>query len=207
MGGRRANKTDSLLIIDVEATCWDGKHDYHAQPSEIIEIGIVEVDLKTLTKKCKRSIIIEPEYSKVSPFCTELTTLTQEDVKQGVTFAQACEILLREFDSFHKPWLSYGDYDRSQFGRECTLHGVPYPFGKRHLNFKSLFAMGLGLQREIGLHRALDMMGLEFEGTAHRGDDDAWNIARLVDIYFCRIRGGVPPNIPRGGALTGELIE
>ncbi|MCG8918036.1 hypothetical protein L6E12_19835 [Actinokineospora sp. PR83] len=76
--------------------------------------------------------------------------------------------------------MSWGDYDRRQFERQCRDTGVPYPFGARHVNAKAEFARARALPREPGMAAALRRAGLPAEGTHHRGEDDAWNIAALV---------------------------
>lgn len=160
-------------MVDVEATCWEGTPP-EGQANEIIEIGVCELDVRTAERVSKRSILVRPERSTVSPFCTELTTLTQEQVDQGVTFVEACRLLRKDFDAKDRVWASYGDYDRKQFERQGT-----YPFGPRHVNVKTLFALTRALPREVGMAQAMELAGLPLEGTHHRGDDDAWNIAAL----------------------------
>jgi inhibitor of KinA sporulation pathway (predicted exonuclease) len=46
---------------------------------------------------------------------------------------------------------------------------------------KNLFALQNGLEKEVGLQKATALLGLPFEGTIHRGMDDAWNIAAVLD--------------------------
>jgi inhibitor of KinA sporulation pathway (predicted exonuclease) len=60
------------------------------------------------------------------------------------------------------------------------LKNVPYPFGSRHINVKTLFAIKHRLAEEIGMDEALDLLGLELVGTHHRGVDDAYNVARIL---------------------------
>lgn len=170
---------DQVLVIDVESTCWDGPQPA-GQRSEIIEIGVCALDVGSLERGARQSILVRPEHSEVSPFCTELTTLTAADVAAGVSFAAACATLRKEFLSEQRVWASYGDYDRRQFQRQCADAGVRYPFGIRHLNVKTLFALGRGLAEEVGMDAALGLTGLPLEGTHHRGVDDAWNIAALL---------------------------
>jgi inhibitor of KinA sporulation pathway (predicted exonuclease) len=62
----------------------------------------------------------------------------------------------------------------------CRELGVGYPFGISHLNVKTLFAVAHGLDHEVGLDAAYLRLGLQMEGTHHRGGDDAWNIAALL---------------------------
>jgi inhibitor of KinA sporulation pathway (predicted exonuclease) len=180
-------KLDQILVVDVEATCWKGPRPPD-QESEIIEIGLCPVDVATLTRVERRSLLVKPERSSVSPFCTEITTLTQADVEQGLALAEACELLREEYLAGRRLWASYGNYDRQQFERECAAKGIPYPFGTGHLNVKTLFAVARGLAREVGMARALALAGLLLEGTHHRGGDDAWNIAALLVQLLAGIR-------------------
>ena len=171
---------DQILVVDIEATCWEGKTPPD-QSTDIIEIGLAALDLASREIVHKRSILVRPERSAVSPFCVELTTLTQELLDaQGVSFKEACAILRREYDAPSRLWASWGDYDRRQFERECREKGVGYPFGSTHLNVKSLFSLLYGWTREVGMAGALDACGLALEGTHHRGVDDAYNIARVL---------------------------
>ncbi|MFD9736222.1 exonuclease domain-containing protein [Umezawaea sp. NPDC059074] len=166
-------KLDRVLVVDVEATCWAGEPPA-GQVSEIIEIGVCELDVESGERVGKHSVLVRPERSTVSEFCTSLTTLTAEQVAGGVTYAEACRLLRKDFGSRDRVWASYGDYDRKQFERQGS-----YPFGPRHVNVKTLFALTRRLPREVGLDAALKIAGLPLEGTHHRGDDDAWNIAAL----------------------------
>jgi len=180
----------NVLVIDVESTCWEPPE---FQPkneiSEIIEIGIAVVNINDLQIKENESIIIRPQKSKVSKFCTKLTTLTQEYVNQGVTFEAAMAILRKNYDSENRTFISWGDYDRKMFERNSRDYGVKYPFGPRHMNLKNSFTLLHGLEREPGLDNALDYLGMKLEGTHHRGVDDARNIANVFIHTLKKFRG------------------
>lgn len=177
-----ARSLDVVLVVDVESTCWDGSPPAD-QKSEIIEIGLCTVDLKTLVRTEKRSILIKPVQSVISEFCTQLTTLTPDMFEQAGSLADAAKMLKNEYASKDRLWASWGDYDRRQFERVCQEQGVGYSFGPSHQNVKSLFATATGISHEVGLDGAFERLGLEMEGTHHRGDDDAWNIA----LVLCRL--------------------
>ncbi|MEV6558995.1 3'-5' exonuclease [Nocardia sp. NPDC051756] len=168
-----------LNVVDVEATCWDGKTPPGAV-SEIIEIGLTVVDLASGARHGKHRILVRPARSTVSEFCTELTGLTQDEVDTGVSFAEACRLLATEHESGIRPWASWGDYDRKQFLSQCQATGTAYPFGHRHTNAKLVFNEAYELKRRQGMAGALHIAGLPLEGRHHRGEDDAWNIAALV---------------------------
>ena len=174
-----ASVIDKIVIVDIEATCWEEEPPPN-QESDIIEIGVVTLDVRQLHLDAKSSILVIPSRSTVSAFCTELTSLTQERVQEGLPLAEACSLLRHEYETKDRFWASYGDYDRRMFERCCAAMAVAYPFGHGHLNVKSLFAVSLGLPYEVGLKTALGKMGLQFVGKAHRGDDDALNVGRLL---------------------------
>jgi inhibitor of KinA sporulation pathway (predicted exonuclease) len=172
-----------LNVIDVEATCWDGQPP-PGSVSEIIEIGLTVVDVAARRRVSRHRVLVRPTRSAVSDFCTELTGLTQAEVEHGVTFAEACRILVEEYGAGERPWASWGEYDRLQFARQSQADGVAYPFGypteRTHTNAKAVFTTAYGLRKKPGMKNALQIAGLPLEGRHHRGEDDAWNIAALV---------------------------
>ena len=181
---------DKIVVVDVESTCWSGDPPL-GEPNEIIEIGICILDIATGERQERDSILVRPERSKISAFCTGKNTLTQEQVDRGIGFADACELLISKFKSSERPWASYGDYDRLMFERQCRERDIAYPFGKSHTNVKNLFAVFCGLSREVGMAGALQHLRIPLEGTHHRGGDDAWNIAAILSriIHAARLGG------------------
>ncbi|CAM5318269.1 Exonuclease domain-containing protein OS=Streptomyces rochei OX=1928 GN=G3I25_25995 PE=4 SV=1 [Streptomyces rochei] len=172
-----------LNVIDVEATCWAGQPPPGAV-SEVVEIGLAVVDLVARERVERHRVMVRPARSRVSAFCTELTGITQAEADAGMSFADACDTLVRLHGAAVRPWASWGDYDRHQFVRQCAADGVPYPFGRpaerAHTNAKAVFTGAHGLRKRPGMAQALNLAGLPLEGRHHRGVDDAWNIAKLV---------------------------
>lgn len=174
-----ARKLDKILVIDLEATCWQGEPP-PGEEREIIEIGLCELQVATGERGEPRAVLVKPQRSELSEFCQQLTTLTPAMLADGRAFPEACTLLEDHYQSRVRTWASYGDYDRLQFQAQCAAWGVPYPFGRSHINVKNLLALRLGLKREVGLQRGMGLLGLPFEGTLHRGVDDAWNIAAML---------------------------
>ena len=178
------NKKGNMLVVDLEATCWRG-HPPVGMFNEIIEIGIAILDLETKEVTAKDSILIKPTYSTISPFCTELTTLTQELLEEnGVTLEEAVDKLINEYKSNKVIWGSWGNYDRNQFKKDCERKRVKYPFSDNHFNIKPLFSFKFGKNKDFGVSSALEYLNMPFEGTQHRGVDDAVNIAKIVKEIF-----------------------
>lgn len=175
-----ARKLDKVLIVDIEATCWESANP-EGMENDIIEIGICLLDINTGEISENKGILVKPERSTISPFCTSLTTLTPEMIdKEGIGFKEACGILRKEYQAQSRPWASFGAYDLKQFQRQCAATGVGYPFGPSHINVKTLFALKKRLVHEQGMAGALAILGIPLEGTHHRGVDDAKNIAKIL---------------------------
>lgn len=169
---------DKIIVIDIESTCW--KENNSKEVNEIIEIGICPIETKSGKVLEPKSIIVKPTYSTVSEFCTSLTTLTQEDVDNGVSFSDACSILANEYETKRYVWASYGFYDRNQFEIQCERENVQYPFSYSHINVKILFALVNSLRGQVGMTGALKILNIPLKGTHHRGGDDAQNIAQIL---------------------------
>lgn len=167
---------DKILVVDIEATCWAANEP--SALSEVIEIGLAVLDVKTLTCT-KGGVLVRPTTSTVSPFCTELTGLTPNQVADGIPFHEACT-WLRSNGSSSRMWASYGDYDRRMFEEQCRNERVAYPFSQSHLNVKTLLAAVMGWTKAPSMDEALRRLDIPLVGRHHRGVDDAYNIAQLL---------------------------
>jgi inhibitor of KinA sporulation pathway (predicted exonuclease) len=165
------------LVVDLEATC--DRKDWPRDESEIIEIGAVLVESVGLSVVKSFQTFVRPVvHPALTPFCTELTTIRQADVDGAPTFPQAMASM-RAWLTVPALLCSWGRYDRNQLQRDAARHKVGLPLGKGHLDLKQAFAEQAGCRAQ-GLRGALRLVGLTFEGSAHRGIDDARNIARLL---------------------------
>jgi len=71
-----AKRLDHVLVIDIESTCWDGGFPPRGEANDIIEIGLTGWN-SAAGGGWRSEASWYAERSKVSPFCTSLTTLTQ----------------------------------------------------------------------------------------------------------------------------------
>lgn len=206
-GSKRKMKRDIALVIDFEATCWRGRPP-KGMYNEIIEIGITGVDYRTKEIKFKDTIIVKPKFSEISAFCTELTSIDQKLIDdEGVEFEEACKILRDKFKSRDRIWLSWGQYDKNQIEKDCELKGEENPFGRTHFNLKPLFSFAFGLTQDLGVSTALDHLGLEFEGNAHRAIDDAYNTARILQHTFVPLMQNPKYNKAKGLRKEQEVLD
>lgn len=172
------------LFADLELTCWDGLPPV-GETSEIIQIGIAELDLESLQIRRTFSRIVKPTRSKVSPFCEELTGITPHMAKAGRPFVEAANSARREFGE--APWMAWGD-DETALKDAAALHGCASPLPGPQTNLAMMFYQLMGITRRPGLTEALRLMGLEFEGRAHDALTDAINTARLFAAMSGHLR-------------------
>jgi inhibitor of KinA sporulation pathway (predicted exonuclease) len=172
---------DYYLIIDVEATC-SNQGEVPRHEMEIIEIGALIQSSRTFEIESEFQTLVRPRrHPQLTEFCIELTGIEQHEVAAAPPFALALEAMKEWMYTFDDTlFCSWGDYDRNQFIQDCEYHGIGYPFRSGHLNLKLEFSRSVNLRKKLGLAEAVRHLGLKFDGSHHRGLDDARNIAQIV---------------------------
>ena len=170
--------TNKFLVIDFEFTCWRGRPP-KGMSQEILDIGISEVDIiKKKVIKTNR-ILVKPQNSNVSKFCTKLTSITQEQVDEfGITLIEAIEKMESMYDLINTPWGSWGSFDKAQILNECKAKSLNFPFSEEYKDLQKHFSKFIKSSNRIySVENALKKLKLEFEGEPHRADCDAFNTA------------------------------
>jgi len=192
----------TLAIFDLEATCWengvdDFGYEIDKKVHEIIEIGAVRISRDTGEIINEFDIFVKPElHPYLSRFCRQLTSITQENVNSGCSFADATKQFNDWLDQYDDDYiLAWGYYDRNQLIRESNNKAVDMieletKLMRKYLNMKNQFAHVFNT-KPGGLVKALNRLHLPFDGTHHRGIDDSKNIARIYkevrDGFFDKI--------------------
>jgi inhibitor of KinA sporulation pathway (predicted exonuclease) len=176
----KIQKSDYYLIVDLEATCCDNRS-IPRREMEIIEIGAVMLNRATWEIDAEFQEFIQPvRHPQLTNFCTELTSIRQQDVDQASQFPEVISRFKEWIYSFpNYIFCSWGEYDKKQFIQDCAFHNVSYPFTPEHINIKKEFSEYLGVSDKFGMAEALNQLGIELKGTHHRGIDDARNIASI----------------------------
>ncbi len=125
------NLPEHIILWDTEYTSWEGAqardwggpHEYR----ELVQIGAVRFNTKTLTEGDYLLLFIKPEKNPMlSEYFIKLTGVTQEDVDtRGVSFAEASA----QFQSWisDTPCYAYG-HDKHVLDLNYELHDVPNPY-------------------------------------------------------------------------------
>ncbi|KAI0029828.1 ribonuclease H-like domain-containing protein [Vararia minispora EC-137] len=209
---------DAFLVLDVEATCMPGSDfDY---PNEIIEWPVLLLKWKdrdqnglasTLEVAGQFRSFVRPTWRpKLSPFCTQLTGITQAQIDTAPTFP----LVLSQFSSFlaeHgliRPstgerlvrfcWCTDGPFDIRDFVvKQCFISKIRMPYWlegqivdvrQTVLTWCDATQNDSRSQRSPFLRRLSPNIAMQlkllhlskFEGREHSGIDDTHNVARIV---------------------------
>jgi 3'-5' exoribonuclease 1 len=179
-----------LVIIDLEATCWE-KQSERVNP-EVIEIGAAKLTGSSAVVTDEFSAIVRPvENPILSDFCVKLTGIQQSDVDAAEPFPIVFADFMNWLGSTQDLALvSWGSWDEKQLRSECARKGIEWPILSPFINLKAHFARLHG-NKKYGVKRALRILGMNLEGSHHRALDDARNIYRIYKSLSATETSGI----------------
>lgn len=180
-------RTD-LVVLDLEASC-PVRGANEIEESNIIEIGAVRLDRRTLEETASFSELVRPRDHPVLPFITELTGISADMVAEADSF----ERVGARFTDWAGPrnkfiLAAFGVYyDLPLLRKEFRVFGLDYgaAFVGGGLDIRSLAFLWLARNgRDTGgitLERTLEKMGIEPpSGPFHRALEDARAAAAVL---------------------------
>lgn len=174
----------NIVIFDLEATCWQGSPPGMEQ--EIIEIGAWLINpFGEILGEYNR--FVRPWlHPHLSAFCQELTSIKQENVDRAKGFEEVIEEFKEWAGIYDNHYLlcSWGRFDKKMLQHDCQLHGLEEDWVESHINIKAQYRDLQRLPKAIGLKKAVQREGFEFEGTHHRAIDDAHNLMKIFVKYL-----------------------
>jgi inhibitor of KinA sporulation pathway (predicted exonuclease) len=174
----------NFIILDLEATCWQGNDMNRTQ--EIIELAAYSVNGYREWVDSFQRFIKPVQHPRLSTYCMELTTITQDQVSKAKIFEHVFPLFQEWLEGHDQPQLicTWGAKDMEIIKSECKAHDIDDTSLPDAINLKSQYADFQNLGKEVGLQKALEFTGIEFEGTPHRAIDDAYNTAQLFLHYL-----------------------
>lgn len=180
-----------LLVLDFEATC---SEDRSFKPQEIIEFPVVCVEAATGKIVWEVHSYVKPVVNpKLTPFCTQLTGITQAMVDAGVTFPEALravEAKLEEVGLWPRTaatpawtFVTCGDWDlKIMLPCQLKVSKLARPsFYNDWINIKFAFQRHFRLANPPrGMTDMLGSLKIKLVGRHHSGIDDCRNIAAIV---------------------------
>ncbi len=181
-----------IVIVDLEATCPpEDEGDNSIERSNIIEIGAVRLDRRSLEIVSTFSELVRPHEYGIPPFISRLTGITPEMVADKETFHTVGERFLQWYGPRNKAIIAaFGVYyDIPLLRRECQACGLSF---RRHIvgGAYDIRAVALAWLAEhekrtsgLSLSSILAQMGIHHQLTLHRAVDDARAAAAILQVF------------------------
>jgi len=184
-----------FLVLDFEATCVEGAT---IQPQEVIEFPCLLVRAADMVVEDQFHEYVRPvAHPTLSPFCTQLTGITQEMVQDRSAFPE----VLGRFVGWYQglglspataAFLTCGQWDlATMLPNQCTYSGLAIPpmldvsTSGQFVNIKLTFQAAMGRYAK-GIKDMQTHLGLAFQGRLHSGIDDCRNILLVARELHAR---------------------
>ena len=179
-----------IAVLDFESTCdaRGSQTGFDTSTPEIIEFPVCAVDLQSRAVVGTFHSFVRPTLQpELTPFCTQLTTITQGQLSSSPTIPQALHAFegwcaSQRLTAENTLVATCGDWDlRRMWAAQVAIAPslVTPALFKRWCNLKVIFQRQEG-QKATGMMGMLRHAGLEHQGVHHRGIDDVRNLCRLV---------------------------
>lgn len=182
---------DSLVVVDLAVTSWDGSPP-PGEASEIIEVGAAAVDLAAARAGAgpdavtpAQAVIVQPSRSRIGPDCRDLTGLADADVAAGVAFMDACDWLRKVWMSHLRVCATFAPDVATRIAEQCRFAEartarITKPLSPRRLDLETLATVRLGSGYPLLLEEALDGLGLPPCADLHRAGPRARSAAEVA---------------------------
>lgn len=162
----------------------NGMHTEEIPIGEIIEIGAVILN-EEFEIIDKYSTYIKPDNLKVSQGVQRLTSITEEKLVKAPNIKEALENLLQITPDINNTTLyTWSESDTNAIECELNSKSIQIKDIKRlcsnFIDIQEIFGERVGIENRINLTKALNMIGLEFNGKEHGALADAINTAQIL---------------------------
>jgi 3'-5' exoribonuclease 1 len=174
----------NFIIFDLELTCWEG--DMAGRHQEIIELAALKINSYGHTTSRFNRFVKPKWYPILSPFCSQLTTINQAQINLAKSFKEVSRDFIDWIDMDQEKYylIAWGHNDLGFLKNECQNHNIDREWLENYVDLNNKYIKLRKLRDSISLLGALSLEGLEFEGTQHRAEDDAYNLSRLFIKYL-----------------------
>lgn len=186
-------------IIDIESTCWEGHGAEARKPQmETIEIGVAMFNEETKEIQARASFFIKPMLvDELSDFCTKLTSIKYDDCLKNahgfpVVWLNFIDWCRNRSEDELPVFACWGRFDNDRLRNDCGRfkRTLWEPNWDSFINIKQKLVDRHGFKR-CSVEKALRVLNMPFEGTPHRGIDDAYNIAKIYQFLRVRENGEI----------------
>jgi DNA polymerase III epsilon subunit-like protein len=182
--GYKLNPQDNSLVMNSRPS-----------PFEIIQIGAVKLDFERKTAAVFDRYVKPTVYSKVSPFITELTGITTEQLLPEEDFPAVFKAFLTFIDSSDAVFVIWGKSDIKELYRSAQYHKLDLDLlSKQYIDIQPQAALHLHFppKKLPRLQKTVEALCLPQPYPFHNAFHDAWYTA---EIFKKIIKSDVKPAI------------
>nr|APG77551.1 RdRp [Beihai hepe-like virus 2] len=167
----------TYLYLDFEATCDDK---FIVQ--EIIEFPVI--GYQDQKEVFRFHAYVKPKRSRVTPYCTNLTGITQQKVDQCEEFIVVYDAFLEWFKQHVKGdflFITCGDWDLNKMLPSQLIYYKRSidPIFRKYKNLKHIFRDQFKFKKTVDMMQMLQYLNIAHYGVHHSGIDDCVNIAAI----------------------------
>lgn len=183
------------ILLDLEATCWDGKEKSKQARSEIIEISAIFIDSDFNISEIFSEFIKPKKQTVLSDFCINLTGINQQDIDCARSFTEVIndfnEWLLSYKDHFNNSLVVWGNYDKTLLEKNFKINKYHkgeicyWVYGNRVFDLQNKFEETMYMSKgQCSLSKALSIVGEPFLGNKHSGINDVKNMLKIYQFVY-----------------------
>lgn len=177
----------NYIVLDIE---FNGRKFASDLPMEVIEIGAVRLD-DSLNIVDEFQAVIKPVYfSKLNTFIKKKTGISQEEIDSAAGFKK----VIADFINWLKqsePFLlfTWGGEDLKRIVLDTRMHKLDDSFWLQAEYFDLLkgYIRYRNVSNDVSVETALQELGIDAEGSAHRALDDARMTAYILRAIIDKI--------------------
>ena len=170
----------NYIVLDIE---FNGRKFASELPMEVIEIGAVRLDESLQIVDEFHSVIKPVYFAKLNSFIKKKTGIAQEEIDRAAGFKKVITAFidwLKQSDSFLL--FTWGGEDLKRIVLDTRMHKLDDAFwlSAEYFDLLKGYIRYRNVTNDVSVETALQELGIESEGTAHRALDDARMTARIL---------------------------
>lgn len=188
---KKEQQGNYIAFLDLEYNTGDQKE----YPTEIISVGILIVERKSMDEKDSYYSLVQPQKNKIlNPYCLELTGLKQVEINHAPDFGT----VFREVLKLYNKWNIYqtyvfGNADKPVFMENLLLNHEEETLHRIGTSMKDistqLFLALFGKEGSLSLEKMGRILNVSVEGDLH----NAFNDAKLLFLCYRAVVKGLIP--------------
>ncbi len=173
-------------ISPVDTSSEDSTSDKR-MPFEILQIGALKLDQNFNTMATFSRLVKPTLYPVVSPFITELTGITTDQVKDKASFPKVYQDFIRFIGAGDAAFCVWGKSDVKELYRNVFYHDLDQKLlPKDYLNIQPYASehLGFSMKKLLRLKHTVEALGIPLSYSFHDAAGDAYYTAEILKKIY-----------------------